>query len=82
MMRKLTSQFSTFCLGFLKEGLELLTEALNLFNNVYGAIHWEISACYRHIARLHYMLGEHGEAISNQQKAVIVSERVLGKQCN
>jgi len=25
------------------------------------------------------MLAEHGEAINNQQKAVIVSERVLGK---
>lgn len=72
----------TFCIkGYLKEGLELLGEALNLFNNVYGAIHWEISACYRHIARLNYMMGDHAEAIANQQKAVIVSERVFG-ECN
>jgi len=62
----------------LKEGLELFSESLNLFNNVYGAIHSEISACYRHIARLNYMLGDHNEAISHQQKATILSERLLG----
>ncbi|XP_076823166.1 clustered mitochondria protein homolog isoform X2 [Clavelina lepadiformis] len=64
--------------GYLKEGFELFSEALNLFNNVYGAIHWEIAACYRHIARLNYMMGEHSDATANQQKAVILSERVLG----
>nr|CAB3231841.1 clustered mitochondria protein homolog [Phallusia mammillata] len=64
--------------GYLKEGLELFTEALNLFNNVYGAVHGEIAACYRHIARLNYMMSEHAEAISNQQKAAILSERMFG----
>uniref|UniRef100_H2Y5E8 Clu domain-containing protein n=1 Tax=Ciona savignyi TaxID=51511 RepID=H2Y5E8_CIOSA len=64
--------------GYLKEGYELFSEALNLFNNVYGAVHGEIAACYRHIARLNYMMGEHADAITNQQKAVILSERVLG----
>lgn len=64
--------------GFLKEGSELISEALNLFNNVYGAMHMEICACLRLLARLNYILGDYSEALSNQQKAVLMSERVLG----
>ncbi|XP_074199349.1 clustered mitochondria protein homolog isoform X2 [Camelus bactrianus] len=64
--------------GFLKEGCELISEALNLFNNVYGAMHVEICACLRLLARLHYIMGDYAEALSNQQKAVLMSERVMG----
>ncbi|XP_077397437.1 clustered mitochondria protein homolog isoform X1 [Festucalex cinctus] len=64
--------------GFLKDGCELINEALNLFNNVYGAMHVEICACLRLLARLNYIMGDHAEALSNQQKAVLMSERVLG----
>ncbi|XP_040902110.1 clustered mitochondria protein homolog isoform X2 [Toxotes jaculatrix] len=64
--------------GFLKEGCELINEALNLFNNVYGPMHVEICACLRLLARLNYIMGDHPEALSNQQKAVLMSERVLG----
>lgn len=48
-------------LGFLKEGCELINEALNLFNNVYGAMHVEICACLRLLARLNYIMGDHAE---------------------
>lgn len=48
-------------LGFLKEGCELINEALNLFNNVYGAMHVEICACLRLLARLNYIMGDHPE---------------------
>uniref|UniRef100_UPI00358E5CE2 clustered mitochondria protein homolog isoform X2 n=1 Tax=Myxine glutinosa TaxID=7769 RepID=UPI00358E5CE2 len=64
--------------GFLKEGYELISEALNLFNNVYGAMHPEICTCLRLLARLNYILGDHVEALGNQQKALLMSERVLG----
>ncbi|XP_028563359.2 clustered mitochondria protein homolog isoform X1 [Podarcis muralis] len=64
--------------GFLKEGCELISEALNLFNNVYGAMHMEICACLRLLSRLNYIMGDYSEALSNQQKAVLMSERVLG----
>ncbi|XP_071994297.1 clustered mitochondria protein homolog isoform X2 [Engystomops pustulosus] len=64
--------------GFLKEGCELINEALNLFNNVYGAMHVEICACLRLLARLNYIMGDYSEALSNQQKAVLMSERILG----
>ena len=37
--------------GFLKDGYELINEALNLLNNVYGAMHPEIAQCLRMLAR-------------------------------
>uniref|UniRef100_A0A646QCK0 Clustered mitochondria protein homolog n=1 Tax=Hemiscolopendra marginata TaxID=943146 RepID=A0A646QCK0_9MYRI len=64
--------------GFLKEGYELIGEALNLLNNVYGAMHPEIAQCLRMLARLNYIMGDHVEAMSYQQKAVLMSERVNG----
>lgn len=56
----MTSKMSFFS-GFLKEGCELINEALNLFNNVYGAMHVEICACLRLLARLNYIMGDHPE---------------------
>jgi len=64
--------------GLLKDGYELISEALNLLNNVYGAMHPEIAQCLRMIARLNYIMGEHAEAMAYQQKAVLMSERVNG----
>jgi protein TIF31 len=64
--------------GYLKEGYELISEALNLLNNVYGAMHPEIAQCLRMLARLNYIMGEHAEAMAYQQKAVLMSERVNG----
>ncbi|CAL4122447.1 unnamed protein product [Meganyctiphanes norvegica] len=64
--------------GFLKDGYDLISEALNLLNNVYGAMHPEIAQCLRMLARLNYIMGDYVEALSYQQKAVLMSERVLG----
>merc|ERR1719188_2149558 len=64
--------------GYLKNGYELISEALNLLNNVYGAMHPEIAQCLRMLARLNYIMGDHAEAMSYQQKAVLMSERVNG----
>ncbi|XP_038635585.1 clustered mitochondria protein homolog isoform X1 [Scyliorhinus canicula] len=64
--------------GNLKEGLELLNESLNLFNNVYGALHPDICGCMSLLARVNYIMDNIPEAISTQQKAVIISERILG----
>lgn len=64
--------------GYLKDGYDLISEALNLLNNVYGAMHPEIAQCLRMIARLNYIMGDHAEAMAFQQKAVFMSERVNG----
>ncbi|KAL5015908.1 hypothetical protein ScPMuIL_005497 [Solemya velum] len=73
-----TSGQSKIQQGLLKEGFELISEALNLLNNVYGAMHPDIAACMRLLARLNYIMGDYGEALSYQQRAVLMSERVLG----
>lgn len=59
-------------LGFLKEGCELINEALNLFNNVYGAMHVEICACLRLLARLNYIMGDHPEVRSNSRDQFVI----------
>lgn len=64
--------------GCLKEGYELISEALNLLNNVYGALHPEIAQCLRMLARLNYIMGDHAEAMAFQSKAVLMSEKVNG----
>ncbi|OAD58294.1 hypothetical protein WN48_00173 [Eufriesea mexicana] len=64
--------------GYFKDGYELISEALNLLNNVYGAMHPEIAQCLRMLARLNYIMGDHGEALATQQKAVLMLERVNG----
>lgn len=64
--------------GAVAEGHELIAEALNLLNNVYGAMHGEIAQCLRMVARLCYVTGDHRDAMAYQQKAVLMSERVNG----
>ncbi|MCL4134496.1 UNVERIFIED_CONTAM: hypothetical protein GTU68_041964 [Idotea baltica] len=64
--------------GFLKDGFDLISEALNLLNNVYGAMHPEIAQCLRMLARINYIMGDYMEAMSYQQKATLMSERVNG----
>lgn len=64
--------------GFFREGYELLSEALNLLNNVYGAMHPDIALCLRSLARLNYVMGEHADAMAYQQKALFMAERLLG----
>ncbi|XP_030369459.1 protein clueless [Scaptodrosophila lebanonensis] len=64
--------------GLFKEGYELISEALNLLNNVFGAMHTENGSCLRMLARLSYLLGDAQDALAIQQRAVIMSERVNG----
>ncbi|XP_067278950.1 clustered mitochondria protein homolog isoform X4 [Pseudorasbora parva] len=64
--------------GCLKEGCELISQALGLFTNVYGALHQDVCICLRLLGRMHYILGDYAEALSHQQRAVLISERVLG----
>ncbi|KAK2873015.1 hypothetical protein Q8A67_022912 [Cirrhinus molitorella] len=64
--------------GCLKEGCELISQALGLFTNVYGALHQDVCICLRLLGRIHYILGDYVEALSHQQRAVLISERVLG----
>ncbi|TRZ02894.1 hypothetical protein DNTS_033260 [Danionella cerebrum] len=62
----------------LKEGCELISQALELFMNVYGALHQDVCVCLRLLGRIHYIFEDYSEALSHQQRAVLISERVLG----
>ncbi|XP_068102299.1 clustered mitochondria protein homolog [Hyperolius riggenbachi] len=64
--------------GALKDAVVLLNEALIQFSSVYGAVHPEIALCLRLLARIKFLLGDIAEAVENQQKAVIMTERTLG----
>lgn len=64
--------------GLMKEGYDLISESLNLLNNVYGALHPECVQCLRMLARLSYIMGDAQEAMNLQQRAVLMSERVHG----
>lgn len=64
--------------GLMKEGFDLISESLNLLNNVYGALHPESVQCLRMLARLSYIMGDAQEAMNVQQRAVLMSERVHG----
>jgi len=64
--------------GFFGEAHELMIEALNMFNQVYGPLHQDIVICYRAIARIHYLADDAVQAVSFQKKAVIVAERIFG----
>ncbi|XP_069070793.1 clustered mitochondria protein homolog isoform X2 [Pleurodeles waltl] len=76
--RVLQTAKTTIQQGNIKEGAVLLNEAVVQFNNVYGAVHPEISMCLRLLAKLQYILGDVPSALETQQKAVIMTERTLG----
>ncbi|KAE8287357.1 Clustered mitochondria protein-like protein [Larimichthys crocea] len=64
--------------GLLKEGHELISQALTLFSSVCGVLHEDVCMCLRLLGRLSYILGEFADALSHQEKAVLSSERVQG----
>ncbi|XP_047462158.1 clustered mitochondria protein homolog [Mugil cephalus] len=64
--------------GLLRDGYELIGQALTLFNSVCGVLHEDVSMCLRLLGRLSYILGENADALSHQEKAVMSSERVQG----
>ncbi|KAH9517025.1 hypothetical protein DERF_007725 [Dermatophagoides farinae] len=64
--------------GNIRDGYDYISEALNLFNSIYGPLHPDIVQCLRLLGRINYVLGDYGEACSYQQKAVLMSEKVNG----
>lgn len=64
--------------SYLKEGHELICESLNLLNHVFGPMHPTIAQCLRMVARLNYIMGDNSDAMTYEQKAVLMSEKVNG----
>nr|XP_046267647.1 clustered mitochondria protein homolog isoform X2 [Scatophagus argus] len=64
--------------GHLKDGYEMISQALVLFSSVCGVLHEDVCMCLRLLGRLSYILGDYADALSHQEKAVMSSERVQG----
>ncbi|XP_041865030.1 clustered mitochondria protein homolog isoform X2 [Melanotaenia boesemani] len=64
--------------GLLRDGLDLISQALTLFSSVCGVLHEDVCMCLRLLGRLSYVLGENADALSYQEKAVMNSERIKG----
>uniref|UniRef100_A0A8D3BCA0 Clustered mitochondria protein homolog n=1 Tax=Scophthalmus maximus TaxID=52904 RepID=A0A8D3BCA0_SCOMX len=64
--------------GLLKDGCELISQALTLFSSVCGVLHEDVCMCLRLLGRLSYISGEFADALSHQEKVVMSSERVQG----
>lgn len=47
--------------GCLKEGCEMISQALGLFTNVYGALHRDVCTCLRLLGRIYYIIGDYSE---------------------
>ena len=51
---------------------------VNLMSSVYGAMHPELAQALRLLARLSYILGDPQDALAQQHKAALMSERCNG----
>ncbi|CAA81605.1 Clustered mitochondria protein homolog [Caenorhabditis elegans] len=65
-------------IGASREAYECIGESLNLMTLVYGVMHPDMPQCLRALARLSHVLGETGDALNNQHKAAVMSERLIG----
>ncbi|PIO69514.1 tetratricopeptide repeat protein [Teladorsagia circumcincta] len=64
--------------GHLREAYECIAESVNLMTSVYGALHSELAQALRLLARLSYILGDPTEAVAQQHRAALMSERCNG----
>ncbi|KAJ1373937.1 hypothetical protein KIN20_036498 [Parelaphostrongylus tenuis] len=64
--------------GHLREAYEYIAESVNLMSSVYGSMHGELAQALRLLARLAYILGDLAEAVAQQYRATLMSERCNG----
>jgi hypothetical protein len=64
--------------GRFAEAMGILLEAMNIYQQVYGAIHEDLGTIFRLLARIHFLMEDMPQAISYQKKATVVCERALG----
>ncbi|KAK6037425.1 hypothetical protein COOONC_25070, partial [Cooperia oncophora] len=65
--------------GHLREAYECIADiGVNLMTSVYGALHSELAQALRLLARLSYILGDPTEAVAQQHRAALMSERCNG----
>uniref|UniRef100_A0A3B3H675 Clustered mitochondria (cluA/CLU1) homolog b n=1 Tax=Oryzias latipes TaxID=8090 RepID=A0A3B3H675_ORYLA len=64
--------------GLLRDSRDLITQALTLYSRTCGVLHEDVCACTRLLGRLSYVCHDVGDAVRQQEKAVMISERIRG----
>ncbi|XP_076025104.1 clustered mitochondria protein homolog [Genypterus blacodes] len=64
--------------GLLRDGYELINQALTLFSTICGVLHEDVCLCLRLLGRINYISGEYADALNHQEKAVMSTERLHG----
>lgn len=64
--------------GFPRIGYELMAQAVSMMSNIYGPLHPDMAVCLRLMARMAFAVGDLTDALAQQHKAVMISERCNG----
>lgn len=64
--------------GYPRIGYELMAQAVSMMSNIYGPLHPDMAVCLRLMARMAFALGDLTDALAQQHKAVMISERCNG----
>ncbi|CAI4229017.1 unnamed protein product [Auanema sp. JU1783] len=65
-------------MGNLREAYTCIAESVNSMTSIYGALHSDLAQALRTLARISYIMGDIPEALAQQHKAAIISERCNG----
>lgn len=65
-------------MGNLQKAFEMLHEALSIFHQTCGPMHSQVAQCYGALAMVYYNLQDLGNALSYQQKAIVILEKISG----
>lgn len=64
--------------GFPRIGYDLMQQAHSLMMSVYGPLHPELALCLRFMARMSYAMNDYPDALAQQHRALLISERCNG----
>lgn len=64
--------------GYPRIGYDLMQQAQTMMMNIYGPLHPELALCLRFMARMAYAMGDYPDALAQQNRALLISERCNG----
>uniref|UniRef100_A0A183C8G3 EIF3_p135 domain-containing protein n=1 Tax=Globodera pallida TaxID=36090 RepID=A0A183C8G3_GLOPA len=64
--------------GFIRIGYDLMQQAHSMMNSIYGPLHSDLALCLRFMARMAYALNDFPDALTQQHRALLISERCNG----
>nr|CAD2151370.1 unnamed protein product [Meloidogyne enterolobii] len=64
--------------GFPRIGYELMQQAHSMMLSIYGPLHSDLALCLRFMARMAYAMNDYPDALAQQHRALLISERCNG----